>query len=48
MVLGQQRLQYYGKAGHVYIDFVEEQNGVRRAAIRGVVWASSMHALKTA
>ena len=34
------------KAGHVYIDFVEEQNGVRRAAIRGVVWASSMQRIK--
>ena len=34
------------KVGHVYIDFVEEKNGVRRAAIRGVVWASSMQSIK--
>lgn len=34
------------KAGHVYIDFVEEQNGVRRAAIRGVIWTSSMQRIK--
>jgi len=34
------------KVGHVYLDFVEEQNGVRRAAIRGVVWKSSMQSIK--
>ncbi|MEC7653573.1 MAG: exodeoxyribonuclease VII large subunit, partial [Bacteroidota bacterium] len=34
------------KVGHKYIDFVEEQNGVRRAAIRGVVWSSSIQSIK--
>lgn len=34
------------KVGHVYLDFVEEHNGMRRAAIRGVVWKSSMQSIK--
>ena len=34
------------KVGHKYIDFVEEQNGVRRAAIRGIVWSSSIQSIK--
>ena len=35
------------KPGHVYIDFVEEKDGVRKAAIRGTVWSSAMRAIRS-
>ena len=35
------------KTGHVYVDFVEEKEGVRRAAIRGAIWSSAMRTIKS-
>ncbi|MBM55355.1 MAG: exodeoxyribonuclease VII large subunit [Euryarchaeota archaeon] len=35
------------KTGHVYIDFVEERNGVRKAAIRGTIWSSAMRLISS-
>ncbi len=35
------------KPGHVYIDFVEEKDGIRKAAIRGTVWSSAMSAIRS-
>ena len=33
------------KSGHVYIDFIEEKDGVKKAAIRGTIWNSAMRAI---
>ena len=35
------------KPGHVYIDFVEEKEGVRKAAIRGTIWSSAMKEIRS-
>ncbi|MBM71561.1 MAG: exodeoxyribonuclease VII large subunit [Crocinitomicaceae bacterium] len=35
------------KTGHVYVDFVEEKNGIRKAAIRGTIWSSAMRSIKS-
>lgn len=37
----------HSKTGHVYIDFVEEKNGIRKAAIRGTIWAGAMRSIKS-
>ena len=34
------------KTGHIYIDFVEEKDGARLAAIRGKIWSSAMRNIK--
>ena len=36
----------FAKSGHVYFDFVEESNGVKRAAIRGSIWKTSLPKIK--
>ncbi len=35
------------KTGHTYVDFVEEKDGVRLAAIRGTIWSSAMRNIKS-
>ena len=34
------------KTGHIYLDFVEEKDGARLAAIRGKIWSSAMRNIK--
>ena len=36
----------FAKSGHVYFDFVEESNGVKRAAIRGSIWKTALPKIK--
>lgn len=35
------------KTGHVYLDFVEERDGARKAAIRGTIWSSAMRIINS-
>ena len=35
------------KTGHVYVDFVEERDGVRKASIRGTIWSSAMRIINS-
>ena len=37
----------FHKSGHVYFDFVQESDGVKKAAIRGSIWKSSLHKIKS-
>jgi exodeoxyribonuclease VII large subunit len=37
----------FSKTGHVYIDFVQEDKGVRKAAIRGMIWSRTIDQIKS-
>jgi exodeoxyribonuclease VII large subunit len=37
----------FSKRGHVYLDFVEEVEGERKAAIRGTIWSSAVDKIKS-